>query len=247
MALERRDDIIAEFHDLRMELEVLKERLDKKTVIDTKSIQRALNGNGYEVIGFSAGVMRRMDEIQDQVAMASKHFFNLERRLTFYYTELIRKRFGYTMKFHDDITHHEDRMFHDAADFICDIHNIAVQRVDFHMVAEGLEFDCIAIGRLETPLNNHVMSIGIEFKDNDIDVVIDQAMARRGFTNLQYVVTSTSPGRLVSDYSDKMKRLRDDGIGVVSFGELENGTRIPILLIHAKTKKDAKVNASLSN
>lgn len=222
-------------YDINRSIQELRDQVHWKDIISGSDVIKGItNGDQYEIIGINIGLYNRIKELHDKVDALRRETGKSISRLEFYYKDSIREKHGYVIDFEDDLTHIEDSLFHSTIDYIKRIHSFRVDQVVFHKRIDGIEFDCIATGG--TYMDRFARTIGIEFKDSDIEKVVSQAVVRSGYTNVQYVVARTSFNYLIEHAPTLIDDLKKHKIGLI----LLLNDDIPALVLKAEVKRKTK-------
>lgn len=233
-----KEDILKNLSEIKSKLYDISTEITKRNILEhSQPFVDIVKSDTFELIGLNVGLTNKIETLH-------KDFYELQRsvaksisRIEFYYNDAIREKHEYTIEFGDDLTHMEDDMFHDVIDYIRNLHDFKVERVEFHKRIDGIEFDCIAHGR--TYMGKFDRTIGIEFKDSDIETVVAQAVVRSGYTNVQYVVAKTSFYYLIEKMPTLIDELKKHKIGLI----LLINNKIPELVIKSDVKKKTKNKA----
>lgn len=170
----------------------------------------------------------------------SKMWSRLQRlqiQARFYFDLLIESEKGFKIHFpKGDEVNDEDLLLSKSLEIITRFHDVTVDRIDFHKRADGIEFDCLIRCHKTEDLSKKPLIIAIEFKDSDIDKVIEQAHKRNAYVNMQYIAIGLSPKWLIYDRFDKLKLLFDHGIGLICLQYqipigLNMATETPVMII----------------
>jgi hypothetical protein len=233
-----KEEILKELEEIKKRIYDISSEINRGNILEhTKPLVDIVENNTFEIVAMSVGLSKKIKETHDIATELYRKIGKSISRIEFYYNDAIREKHEYTIEFGDDLTHMEDDMFHDVIDYIRNLHDFKVERVEFHKRIDGIEFDCIAHGR--TYMGKFDRTIGIEFKDSDIETVVAQAVVRSGYTNVQYVVAKTSFYYLIEKMPTLIDELKKHKIGLI----LLINNKIPELVIKSDVKKKTKNKA----
>jgi hypothetical protein len=245
ISINEKDEILAELRLLRNTFEKSTNVLARQKPFINDELQKIVLNEGFEIIGINLNLKKIVLDIDAEVREMYKSVMKMERRVKFYYNHLIRERDGYDIEFNDNLTHGEDDLFHIVADYIFKLHDFKTGRVDFHSKIDGIEFDCIARGTTYMGKYNRV--VGIEFKDIGFAKVVEQALLRKNYTHLQYIVVGTDPATIYEGFRTLLDELSDNGIGLISIVNVydkknKNRFDVPIRILTSAHNNKPKVS-----
>jgi len=174
---------------------------------------------------------------ENELSKVWSKFQRLQIQARFYFDLLIESQKGFKIHFpKDDVINNEDLLLSGSLEIITQFHNVDVDRIDFHKRADGIEFDCIIRCHKKDDIGKKPLIIAIEFKDSDIDKVIEQAHIRNSYVNMQYIVIGLSPKWLIYDRFDQVRSLFEHGIGLICFQYqipigLNMATETPVMIV----------------
>lgn len=233
-----KEEILKELNEIKGKLYDISTNINRRNIFEhTQPLVDIVKSDTFELIGINVGLTKSIETLRKDFADLYRSVGKSISRMEFYYNDAIREKHEYTIEFGDDLTHMEDDMFHDVIDYIRKVHDFKVEKVEFHKRIDGIEFDCIAHGR--TYMGKYDRTIGIEFKDSDIETVVAQAVVRSGYTNVQYVVAKTSFYYLIEKMPTLIEELKNHRIGLILM--INNTT--PELVIKSDVKKKTKNKA----
>ena len=110
--------------------------------------------------------------------------------------------------------------------FVANAHGLVDITVMRHKVINGLECDAVMYGSTE---GGKIRTIGFELKQNDVNKVIDQAIARRKFFHYMYIVTPLPLTYFIhiAHNSGKLYEMLRHGIGLIIVDDDERGSFVP--------------------
>lgn len=188
---------------------------------------------------------------ENELSKIWSKFQQLQIQARFYFDLLIESQKGFKIHFpKDDVINNEDLLLSHSLEIITQFHVVDVDRIDFHKRADGIEFDCIIRCHKKDDLAKKPLIIAIEFKDFDIDKVIEQAHKRTSYVNMQYIVIGLSPKWLIYDRLEKVKSLYDHGIGLICFQYqipigLNMATETPVMILKSDVTRKPVDQAKL--
>jgi len=238
MDTNEKDEIIQELIKLRTACgDIVESTRKRELVAANPSVESIVKNADYELIGMNVGLLKKIEELNNNYKELNRGIIKTVNRMTFYYNHIIQGSDGYDIQFHDDLTHNEDDMFHAAMKCVCDFHSFNAKHVDFHKRIDGIEFDCIVRG--STFRDKYARLIGIEFKDYDIETVVQQAVIRSEYTNVQYVVVNTSMFYIFDKTPDILVKLKEHKIGLICFvhGRKEE---TPVMILSSEIRRKTK-------
>ncbi len=234
-----KDEIIKELITLRsLGVDVIDSTRRREFINADPLVSAIAKNSDYELFGINIGISKKIDEVTKKYEEMQRGIIKTVNRMQFYYNHIIRERDGYDIEFHDDLTHNEDDLFHITVDYIRRHHSFNISHVDFHKRIDGIEFDCIVRG--STFRDKYARVIGVEFKDADIETVVQQAIIRADYTNVQYVVVNTSIGYIFEKRPGLLVDLKSHKIGLICIVSGKNED-IPVMILPSEIRRKTKL------